>query len=193
MKKFLIAIGILFAVMLLIGLMIFGWITGSYNNLVAQRMSCNTQWSQVETQYQRRMDLIPNLVEATKGYLSHEQVVFKNIADARTHYAGAVGEDKIKAQSQLESALARLLVIVENYPNLKADGTIRDLMAELAGTENRVNVARQRYNEAVQIYNTYVQSFPSNIIAGSFNFKEKTLYEAMKGAEVAPQINLKLN
>jgi LemA protein len=192
MKKILIGLAIFFGVLFLIGLMMFGWISGIYNNLVAQRMSSNTQWSQVETQYQRRMDLIPNLVEATRGYMIHEQVVFKAIADARTKYAGAVGDDKIKAQSQLEGALARLLVIVENYPNLKADGTVRDLMAELAGTENRVNIARQRYNEAVQIYNTYIQSFPSNIIAGAFNFKEKSLYESVKGAEVAPKINLEV-
>lgn len=192
MKKFLIGLAILFGVLLLIGLMVFGWISGTYNNLVQQRMASNTQWSQVETQYQRRMDLIPNLVEATRGYMIHEQVVFKAIADARTHYAGAVGDDKVKAQSQLEGALARLLVIVENYPNLKADGTVRDLMAELAGTENRVNVARQRYNEAVQIYDTYIQSFPSNFIASMFSFKEKSLYESEKGAEVAPKINLEV-
>lgn len=192
MKKILIGLAIGFGVLLLIGLMIFGWISGTYNSLVQQRMASNTQWSQVETQYQRRLDLIPNLVEATRGYLLHEQVVFKAIAEARTHYAGAVGDDKIKAQGDLEGALARLLVIIENYPNLKANETIHDLMYELAGTENRINIARQRYNEAVQIYNTTIQSFPSNFIAMSFHFSEKPLYVSQKGAEEAPKINLEV-
>lgn len=192
MKKILIGLVIMVAVLFFVGLMVFGWVSGTYNTLVQQRMASNTQWSQVETQYQRRIDLIPNLVGATRGYMIHEQIVFKAIAEARKHYAGAVGDDKIKAQGQLDSALARLLVIIENYPNLKADGTVRDLMTELAGTENRVNVARQRYNEAVQIYNTTIQSFPSNFIAGWFSFKEKTLYESIKGADVAPKINLEV-
>ena len=176
----------------IIGLLVFGWVIGSYNTLVQQRMECNTQWAQVETQYQRRFDLIPNLVEATKGYLMHEQDTLKDIADARTHYAGASGDDKIKAQGALDSALARLMVIVENYPDLKANQTVKDLMYELAGTENRVNVARQRYNESCQIYNTTIQSFPSNFIAGMFQFKEKTLYASEQGAEKAPKIDLNI-
>jgi LemA protein len=192
MKKFLIGLGIFVAVVVVIGFMIFGWVTGTYNMLVNQRMMCNTAWAQVETQYQRRFDLIPNLVEATKGYLQHEQTVFKAIADARTHYAGAVGEDKIKAQGALDSALARLLVIIENYPNLKANQTISDLMFELSGTENRVNVSRQRYNETTQLYDTSIQSFPTNIIAGNFNFKEKQLYQSQTGADQAPKINMEL-
>jgi LemA protein len=186
------ALGIVFGVLFLIGMTVFGWITGSYNTLVAQRMECSTQWSQVETQYQRRLDLIPNLVAATRGYLIHEEKVFKDIADARAHYANSTGDDKIKAQGELEGVLSRLMMIVENYPNLKADQTVKDLMFELSGTENRINVARQRYNEAVQVYNTNIQSFPSNIIAGYFHFAEKTLYVSQKGAEAAPIVNLEV-
>lgn len=182
---------------ILIGLIImvvvlFGWVGGTYNLLTQQRVSCDTAWSQVETQYQRRFDLIPNLVEATKGYIIHERAVFDDIAQARTHYAGAVGDDKIKAQGTLDSALARLMVIVENYPNLKANETVHDLMFELAGTENRVNVARQRYNEAIQIYNTSTQIFPSVFIARHFNFIQKSLYESIKGAEQSPKISLEV-
>lgn len=181
------------AVVLVIVLMVFGWVSGTYNSFVNQRMECKTQWAQVETQYQRRMDLIPNLVAAVRGYMMHEQVVFKEIADARTHYAGAVGDDKVKAAGALDSALARLMVIMENYPNLKADQTVQNLMFEMSGTENRVNVARQRYNEAAQIYDTHVQSFPSNIIALGFNFKEKPMYEAKKEAADAQVVNLEVN
>jgi LemA protein len=191
-KGLLIGLGIFVGVVLFIGLVIFLAITGTYNGLVAERVQCDTSWSQVETQYQRRMDLIPSLVNATKGYLAHEQKIFSELAEARSHYAGATGDAKVVAQGQLETALSRLMVVVENYPNLKADQTVRDLMYELAGTENRVNVARQRFNEAVQVYNTHVQSFPANLIAGVFGFKEKALYQSVKGAEVAPVVNLEL-
>ena len=188
----LIVLGVILAAIIIIGLMVFGWVTGTYNDFVAQRNTVDTQLSQVETMYQRRFDLIPNLVAAARGYIIHEEKVFADIAQARTHYAGAVGDDKIKAQGTLDGALARLLVIMENYPNLKADQTVRDLMAELAGTENRINIARQRYNEEVRLFNTKIQVFPGNFIAGAFNFKDKPLYVSETGANKAPVVNLEV-
>lgn len=192
MKKFLVIFGVIFAICLFIGLMLFGWVTGIYNEFVQKGKLVDTQWSQVETQYQRRFDLIPNLVNSTKGYLLHEQKVFNDIAQARTHYAGAMRGEKVKATGEIESALARLLVIIENYPNLKANETVKALMDELAGTENRVNVSRQRYNEATYDYNFAIARFPNNILAGMFNFKEKLLFESAKGAEIAPIVNLEV-
>ena len=192
MKGFLIGLAVFIGIVTFIALCIFGFITGTYNSLIQQRLECVTQWAQVETQYQRRFDLIPNLVEATRGYIQHEQVVFKAIADARTHYAGSTGDTKVKAQGELEGALARLLVIMENYPNLKANETVQGLMFELSGTENRVNVARQRYNEATQIYDTAIQSFPGNIFAGFFHFEAKAMYASQQGAELAPKITLEV-
>ena len=193
MKGFLIGMAVLFVIVAVIGLMIFGWIVGTYNNLVRMDQLANTLWSQVETQYQRRMDLIPNLADSVKGYMAHEQKVFDDIAQARTHYAGAVKlDDKVQAQGALEGALARLMVIMENYPNIKADQTVRGLMDELAGTENRVNVARQRFNEGVLEYNIYIKSFPSNILAGWYNYKEKALFKSEQGTEKAPKINLEV-
>src|SRR5260221_275948 len=128
---------------------------GTYNGFITQNQSVTTSWAQVETQYQRRFDLIPSLVEATKGVLRQEQTVFKAIADARKGYAGVPSGSvaKVQAAGTLDSALARLLVVIENYPQLKSNETVRDLMNELAGTENRINVARYRYNDTVQGYN----------------------------------------
>jgi len=192
-KGFLIGLGIMVAIVAVIGLMIFGWVAGTFNTLVRLDQLTNTLWSQVETQYQRRLDLIPNLADSVKGYMVHEQKVFDDIAQARTHYAGAVKQDdKVQAQGALEGALARLMVIMENYPNIKADQTVRGLMDELAGTENRVNVARQRFNEGVLDYNIYIKKFPSNILAGWFNYREKALFKSEQGAEKAPRINLEV-
>ncbi len=190
-KGLTIVIGILLTIFLLVccGLSMF---TGSYNSLVSQREGVETEWAQVETQYQRRFDLIPNLTSATQGYLTQEQKVFGDIAEARTRYAGAPSgsQEQIEAQSSLEGALSRLLVIVENYPELKSNETVRGLMDELAGTENRVNIARQRYNEVARDYNVSVKSFPRNIFAGMFGFDPKPLYEAEQGADKAPTVNL---
>ncbi len=163
--------------------------------MVSQRETVSTSWSQVETQYQRRYDLIPNLANATKGYMAHEQTVFKDIADARTHYANAPtgSEDKVTATSQLEGALARLMVVMENYPNLKADQTVKGLMDELAGTENRVTVARERYNEVTRDYNIDIKKFPRNILAGMFNFSEKPLFTVQtEEASQAPKVDLEV-
>ena len=175
-------------------LSLIGWVLGGYNGMVTQRESVDASWSQVETQYQRRYDLIPNLVNATKGNLAQEQKVFKDIADARTKYAGSpAGSDaRVQATGQVESALSRLLLIMENYPQLNSSVTIRALMDELAGTENRVNVARQRYNEEARDYNVSVKKFPNSILAGVFNFDPKPLFEAKTGADSAPNVNLEV-
>lgn len=191
-KSLLIGMGVFGGVAVFVGLMIFMYVVSTYNGFVSSRNVVDTQWSQVETMYQRRLDLIPNLANAARGYIAHEEKVFSDIAEARTHYAGVAGEDKVQAQSALEGAFARLLVIMENYPNLKADQTVKDLMFELSGTENRVNVARQRYNEEVKLYNTGIQVFPGNLVANAFGFKDKTLYVSQPAAVNAPIINLEV-
>jgi len=168
---------------------------GAYNGLITAEEGVDTQWSQVETQYQRRYDLIPNLTNATKGYLAHEQKVFKDIADARTKYAGSSSgsSEQLAAQGDLEHALARLLVIVESYPDLKSDKTVQALMDELAGTENRITVARQRYNESVRDYNVKVKRFPMSIFASMTGFEQKPLYDSDEGADKAPKVDLILD
>jgi len=170
------------------------WLMGSYNSLVGLGQSVDSQWAQVETQYQRRFDLIPNLVESTKGVLTQEQEVFFNIAQARQGYAGAGNaNEKVEAATQMESALSRLLVIVENYPELKSNETVQDLMVELAGSENRVSVERKRYNDTVKGYNVKVKTFPTMLVANIFGYSEKPYFEAVEAAESAPAVNLDLN
>jgi len=166
------------------------WVIGSYNGLVQKDVTVTTAWAQVETQYQRRLDLIPNLVETVKGYKIHEASVFKNIAQSRAKLAGArTVSEKVEAANGVESALSRLLVIVENYPNLKADANFRQLMDNLEGTENRIAYSRGQYNEAVMVYNISTRTFPTGLIAGMFGFeKVKPMFEAAKGAEKAPKI-----
>lgn len=162
-----------------------------YNNLVAKSAAIDGQWAQVETQYQRRLDLIPNLVNATKGFLEQEKEIFTAIAEARTRYAGApTTEEKIAAAGQVESALGRLLVIVEGYPNLRSNETVSKLMDELAGTENRIAVERGRYNTQVQEYNTMIKQAPTNITAGLFGFRERPYFRPSPGAEKAPEVQL---
>ncbi len=162
---------------------------GYYNNFVTQNNAIDGQWKQVEVQYQRRFDLIPNLVEATKGIMKQEQVVFGQIADARTKYAGAQTTDaKVAAANQLESALSRLLVIVENYPQLKSDQAVLRLQDELAGTENRIAVERRRYNDLVQAYNTSVSTLPGVFFARLLNFGPRSYFNAAPGAENAPAV-----
>jgi LemA protein len=162
----------------------------SYNKFVSQEESIKTAWSQVENQLQRRNDLIPNLVETTKGFAQQEQSVFNAIAESRARLAGATTPgEKMNAANDQSAALARLLVVVENYPTLKSDATFSRLMDELAGTENRIAVERMRYNEAVQAYNTQRRSFPSNITAGIFGFKEYDLFKAPEAANAAPKVD----
>jgi LemA protein len=162
----------------------------SYNRFVSQEEAVKAQWSQVDNQLQRRNDLIPNLVESTKGFAQQERDVFQAIADSRAKLAGAqTPEQKIQAANEQTSALARLLVVVENYPQLRSSETFARLMDELAGTENRIAVERMRYNERVQEYNTSRRSFPGNITAGIFGFKEYPLFQAPETAKVAPKVD----
>ncbi|HXE81675.1 MAG TPA: LemA family protein [Vicinamibacterales bacterium] len=162
----------------------------SYNRFVSQEEAIKAQWAQVENQLQRRNDLIPNLVETVKGYAAHEKEVFENIAQARARLAGATTpEETIAAANAQSAALARLLAIVENYPQLKANEQFNRLMDELAGTENRIAVERMRYNERVQEYNTLRRQFPSNITAGIFGFKEYPFFEAPESAKQVPKVN----
>ena len=164
---------------------------GKYNGLVKQNEGVDAQWAQVESQYQRRFDLIPNLVNSVKGIMKQEQAVFESIAQARTQYAGATTVDqKATAATGVESALARLLVIMENYPELRSVETVQSLMAELAGTENRVAVERMRFNEMVRDYNVSVKTFPGSLIAKMFGFSARTMFEAQTGTETPPSVDL---
>ncbi len=182
MKKIL--IGILIVVVLLV---LYGFST--YNSLIALNVNADAQWKQVETLYQRRFDLIPNLVESVKGIMKQEQEVFTAIANARTKYSGASSADeKAKAAGQVESALGRLLVITENYPQLKSSDTVQTLMSQLEGSENRINVERMRFNDSVKSYNLKVMRIPSSIIANITGFNERAYFEAVKGSEIAPAV-----
>src|SRR4029434_9980571 len=162
----------------------------SYNTFVAQEEGIKTQWGQVENQLQRRNDLIPNLVETTKGIAQQERDVFGQIAESRAKLAGAqTPQQTIEAANQQSAALARLLVIVENYPQLRSSETFNRLMDELSGTENRIAVERMRYNERVQEYNTSRRQFPSNITASIFGFKEYPVFNAPPEAERVPRVD----
>src|ERR671918_2136957 len=162
----------------------------SYNTFVSQEEAIKTQWGQVENQLQRRNDLIPNLVETVKGIAQQEKDVFGQIAESRAKLAGAqTPEQKMEAANEQSSALARLLVVVENYPQLRSNESFNRLMDELAGTENRLAVERMRYNERVQEYNTSRRQFPANITAGLFGFKEYPLFQVPESAKVAPKVD----
>jgi LemA protein len=162
----------------------------SYNKFVGQEEAIKAQWAQVENQLQRRNDLIPNLVETTKGFAQHEESVYKDIADARSQLLSAKSpEETISAANRQTSALGRLLAVVENYPQLKSNEQFNRLMDELSGTENRLAVARQRYNEAVQEYNTSRRQFPANLTAKLFSFKDYPFFEAPPDARQAPKVN----
>jgi LemA protein len=162
----------------------------SYNKFVSQEEAVKAQWAQVQNQLQRRNDLIPNLVETVKGYASHEESVFREIAESRAKLAGATTPaDQIAAANQQSAALGRLLVIVENYPNLKANEQFNRLMDELSGTENRLAVERMRYNERVQEYNTSRRQFPGVLTAKIFTFKDYPLFEAPPEARQVPKVD----
>ena len=162
----------------------------SYNTFVSDEEAIKTQWAQVENQLQRRNDLIPNLVETAKGFAQHEEGIYKDIADARSRLLAAKSpEETISAANQQTAALGRLLAVVENYPQLKANEQFNRLMDELAGTENRIAVERMRYNEAVQRYNTKRRQFPSNVTAKVFGFKEHPLFQAPPEAKQVPKVN----
>lgn len=167
------------------------WVFTSYNGLVSSSEAITNQWAQVETQYQRRFDLIPNLVASVKGVMKQEQTVFEAIAEARTKYSGATTPDaKAEAATQVESALGRLLVITENYPELKSSQNVQDLMVQLEGTENRISVERKRYNDLVQLYNLQVKRIPGSLLAGMFGFTQHAYFEGQQGSEAVPPVDL---
>ena len=162
----------------------------SYNKFTTQEEAIKGAWGEVQNQLLRRNDLIPNLVETVKGYAAQEKEIFTRIADSRSRLAGAkTPEETIAAANEQSSALARLLVVVENYPNLKSDANFQRLMDELSGTENRIAVARQRYNERIQEFNTTRRRFPSNVTAKMFGFKEYPYFSAPADAQQAPKVN----
>lgn len=179
--------------LILLGLAIFAVVSavGLYNNLVSLSQGVDNQWAQVETQYQRRFDLVPNLVGAVEGIMKQEQSIFGQIAEARTRYSGAMTiDEKAKAAGEVESALGRLLVVIENYPELKSSENVTGLMDELAGTENRISVERRRYNDLVKEYNTTIKKVPQVFFAGLFGFNERSYFEAIGGAETAPSVEI---
>jgi LemA protein len=164
----------------------------SYNKFTTQEEGVKAAWAEVQNQLQRRNDLIPNLVETVKGYAAHEEGIFKDIADARSRLLAAKSpEETIQAANQQSSALGRLLAVVENYPNLKANEQFNRLMDELAGTENRLAVARMRYNERIQEYNAATRRFPGNVTAKMFGFKQYPYFEAPPSATAVPKVDFK--
>ena len=176
----------------------YSWVKGTYNTMVTQDEGVKTAWSQVENQYQRRMDLIPNLVNTVKGYATHEKETLEGVVSARAEATKTtidpsnLNEESMKkfqaAQGELSSALSRLMVVLERYPDLKANQNFSELQAQLEGTENRISVERKRFNETAQSYNTYIRSFPNNILAGMFGFQPKAYFSAESGAEKAPKV-----
>jgi len=181
-------------ILIIIAIVVF-WFGSTYvshrNEMVRKQETIKSAWSQVDVVLQRRADLIPNLVETVKGYAGQEQKVFGDIAAARAALIGAKSpEEKIAANSQLDGALGRLLVVVENYPQLKSNENFLRLQDELAGTENRIAIERRRYNEAIQDYNTYINLFPNNIVASLSGFKRDDAYfKTEEGARQAPKVN----
>lgn len=195
MKKFLGCLVVLVILAVIIGV----WASGQYNSLVKSREAVNTSWAQVENVYQRRMDLIPNLVATVKGVAEFEKSTYTAVAEARAQ----AGQMKITAdvledpaafekfqqtQGQLSSALSRLFAVAENYPQLKANQNFLDLQSQLEGTENRIAVERRRFNEVAQGYNTQLKTFPTNLIAGLMGFKERPYFSATPGADKAPEV-----
>lgn len=188
-KSNMIALGVVGAIVLLL-LFTVMWAVGAYNGLVTSEEGVQAQWANVESSYQRRFDLIPNLVSTVQGVADFEKDTYTAITEARSQWSNAQSTgDKIAAANGLESALSRLMVVVENYPQLKANENFLSLQDELAGTENRINVERNRYNEQVKQFNVKVRRFPTNIIAGMFGFETKNPFEAQNGAEVAPTVS----
>ena len=182
---------------------LFGWVKGTYNGLISSQESVKTAWSQVENVYQRRADLIPNLVETVKGYAKHEQETLEGVIEARANATkvtidptNMTPEDLQKyqaAQGDVTNALSRLIAVSENYPDLKANQNFLELQNQLEGTENRITVERNKFNEVAREYNTKRRTFPTNIIAGIFNFGEKPYFQAQEGADKAPKVDFGTN
>ena len=191
---------IITGIILLVIFSMYGCVTRSYNSMVTAEETVKAAWSQVENVYQRRFDLIPNLVSTVKGYASHEEKVFTEIAEMRSRAGGVVNvseevlnnpetfEKFQKVQSELGGSLQRLLAVAENYPELKANENFRDLQSQLEGTENRITVERKRFNEAVQSYNIGIRKFPQAILANMFGFREKPYFKADEQAASAPKV-----
>ena len=182
-----------------IALALFGWVKSSYNGLVSDQESVETAWAQVENVYQRRADLIPNLVETVKGYAKHEQETLEGVIEARANATkvtidptNMTPEDLQKyqaAQGDVTNALSRLIAVAENYPDLKANQNFLELQNQLEGTENRIAVERNKFNEVARVYNTKRRTFPTNIIAGIFGFGDKPYFQAQDGADKAPKVD----
>lgn len=189
---------IILAVIAVLLLFAYSSVKSSYNNMVSMDEGVTAQWSQVENVYQRRSDLIPNLVNTVKGYADFEQETLTQVIEARAKATSVnINPDKLdaqslqnfqNAQSGLSSALSKLMVVVEKYPDLKANQGFLDLQAQLEGTENRITVERMKFNESAQAYNTFIRKFPKNIFAGMFGFEKKAYFEAEQGAEKAPEV-----
>lgn len=189
---------IVLAVIAVVVIGIFFWFQGSYNEMVKMSEGVSAQWSNVENQYQRRVDLIPNLVNTVKGYAAHEENTLTKVVEARAKATqmqinfDQLDEAAMKklnsVQGELSSALSRLMAISEQYPDLKANQNFLELQAQLEGTENRIAVERRKFNEDVKNYNSYIRLFPKNIIAGMFGFSAKPYFEANAGAENAPEV-----
>ena len=188
-RRWLIPVAIIVGLVLVIVLPLIG----TYNSLVQKEEGVDTSFSDLDAQLQRRFDLIPNLVNAVRATLVQEQEVFGQIARARQNYAGADTTDaRVEAADGLQSALARLLVIMENYPQLRSNDNVRDLQVQLEGTENRINQSRRDYNGVVRDYNVSIRRFPRSILAGMFGFDRKPLFEADPGAQDAPDVDLEV-
>jgi LemA protein len=190
---------IVLAVIVILVLMVYGYVSGTYNSLVSGEEGVKASWSQVQNVYQRRADLIPNLVETVKGYAKHERETLQAVVDARSRVGSIKIDQNVinnpqalkqfqSMQGELSGALSRLLVVTENYPQLKANENFLALQSQLEGTENRITVERMRYNEVARQFNTKRRMFPSNILANMFGFQEKAYFEAQQGAENAPKV-----
>ena len=189
MKKVLIILGVIVGILGIITFSIFGWVKNNYNTIVTMDEEINGAWAQVENVLQRRYDLIPNLVETVKGYASHESGVFIQVTEARSKVAGAGSPvARMGAEGELSSALSRLMVVVENYPQLKANQNFVMLQDQLESTENRIAVERGRYNNTVKIFNQYIRRFPASMLAGMFNYNRRDFFEAPEAAQTVPQV-----
>jgi LemA protein len=176
-------------IIIAVAVVVIGYVALCYNRLVSSSESVDTQWAQVESQYQRRFDLIPNLVSSVEGAMKQEKAIFTALAEARTRYAGAsTASDKASAASDVESAFARLLVVMENYPQLQSSQAVQTLMSQLEGTENRVSVERMRYNDSVRAYNLLTKRVPSSIVAALFGFDAKAYFQSAEEAATAPTV-----
>lgn len=185
-------IAVVFGVIALVGFIFVSTIAGSYNGLQSSKTDVETARADIDADLQRRFDLVPQLVGSVRGSMKQEQEVFGKIAEARTQYATSEkgSTQQLKAANEYESAISRLLVVMENYPELKSNDRVADLMTQIEGSENRIGVSRKRYNEVVTIHNKKIRSFPTNMLAGFFGIEEEPVFEAVEEANVAPTVEL---